>query len=115
MPAEDMWRTFFNPSEALPALGLRADMRNVVDLGCGYGTFSVPATQLIAGTVHAFDIEPEMVRETKRQAELGGVTNAKVQLRDFIRDGTGLPAASGALTRSRAALDRGRGEAGQQR
>lgn len=94
MPPEEMWRTFFNPAETLQALGLRREMENVADFGCGYGTFTIPAARFIAGTVHAFDIEPEMIRETKRKAELSELTNVEVHLRDFIADGTGLPEAS---------------------
>ena len=78
MPAEEMWQTFFSPAETLQALGLRHNMANVVDLGCGYGTFTIPAAQIITGIVHAFDIEPEMVGETKRKAEQAGLPNIKL-------------------------------------
>lgn len=94
MPAEEMWQTFFSPAETLQALGLRRNTANVVDFGCGYGTFTIPAAQLINGTVHAFDIEPEMIEKTKIKAERAGLTNIKLYLRDFITDGTGLSDAS---------------------
>lgn len=94
MPVEEMWQTFFSPTETLQALGLRRGIANVVDFGCGYGTFTIPAAQLIDGTVHAFDIEPEMIEETKRKAERTGLTNIKLYLRDFTTDGTGLSDAS---------------------
>lgn len=94
MPDESMWEQFFDPSRALVLLGLTPAMSSAVDLGCGYGTFTVPAARLIEGTVHAFDIEPEMVRETARRAEEAGLTNVDVHLRDFAADGTGLPDAS---------------------
>jgi len=93
MPAEEVWRAFFDPTEALRALGLRPEMALVAEFGCGYGTFTIPAARLIAGTVHAFDIEPAMVRETKRKAELAGA-DVKVHRRDFVADGTGLPDAA---------------------
>jgi len=93
MPAEKVWRTFFDPAAALRALGLRPEMGVVAEFGCGYGTFTIPAARLIAGTVHAFDIEAEMVRETKRKAELAGA-DVDVHLRDFVADGTGLPDAA---------------------
>ncbi len=94
MPVEKMWQTFFSPTETLQALGLHRSMANVVDFGCGYGTFTIPAAQLINGTVHAFDIEPEMIEETKRKAERTGLANIKLYLRDFITDGTRLSDAS---------------------
>jgi ubiquinone/menaquinone biosynthesis C-methylase UbiE len=94
MPPERMWRTFFRPSETLYALGLRADSANVVDFGCGYGTFTIPAGEIITGTVHAFDIEPVMIEETRRKAERAKLGNIQLYARDFIAEGAGLPDAS---------------------
>ena len=91
MPSEDMWQTFFSPAEALQALGLRREMAHVVDLGCGYGTFTIPAAQITSGTVHAFDFEPDMIEETRRKAEHAGLLNVSLCLRDFVADGTGFP------------------------
>ncbi len=90
MPSEAMWRSFFRPAEALRALGLRADAGNVVDLGCGYGTFTIPAARIVAGTVHAFDIEPSMIQATVRKADAARCLNVRPYLRDFVTDGTGL-------------------------
>lgn len=94
MPAEEMWQTFFSPTETLQALGLRQDMANVVDLGCGYGTFTIPAAQMIAGTVHAFDIESDMIEVTRNKARQHDLNNVRLYQRDFVSDGTGLPDAS---------------------
>lgn len=90
MPSADVWQTFFHPTEALEALGLRSDMEDVVDLGCGYGTFTIPAAQITSGTVHAFDIEPEMIEIARHRAQRAALTNTSFCLRDFVRDGTGL-------------------------
>lgn len=91
MPAEEMWQTFFNPTETLQLLGLKRDTQQAVDLGCGYGTFTVPAARLIQGVVHGFDIEPEMIAETERRAERQSLGNITLHLRDFAEEGTGLP------------------------
>ncbi|MFH0953916.1 MAG: class I SAM-dependent methyltransferase [Verrucomicrobiota bacterium] len=94
MPAEDCWRTFFHPSEVLRQLGLLESDRVVVDLGCGYGTFTIPAARIVSGVVHAYDLEREMIAETKRKAETAGLANIQYHLRDFVSKGTGLPDAS---------------------
>jgi ubiquinone/menaquinone biosynthesis C-methylase UbiE len=94
MPSEEMWQTFFRPADTLQILGLRSNMDHVVELGCGYGTFTIPAAQLITGTVHALDIEPDMIEKTKRRAGQAGLRNIRLYLRDFITDGTGFPDAS---------------------
>ncbi len=91
MPAEEMWQTFFSPTETLHALGLRRDMTTVVDFGCGYGTFTIPSAQIISGTVHAFDIESDMIALTRNKAREHNLNNVHLHSRDFVSDGTGLP------------------------
>ena len=89
-----MWDRFFDPASVLARLGLTPDTSSVVDLGCGYGTFTIPAARLIDGTVHGFDIEPEMIGATGAKAQDAGLTNVQLHLRDFVAEGTGLPDAS---------------------
>jgi SAM-dependent methyltransferase len=91
MPEEEMWQTFFSPRRTLDLLGLKRETRHAVDFGCGYGTFTIPAAQIITGTVHALDIEAARIEETKRRAVGEGLTNIKFYLRDFVAEGTGLP------------------------
>jgi SAM-dependent methyltransferase len=94
MPEEAIWRGFFDPPTILAKLGLTSDCRNVVDFGCGYGTFTVPAARIVQGTVFAFDIEAEMVEATRCKAEIAHAKNVEVMPRDFAAAGTGLPEAS---------------------
>ena len=90
MPAEDLWMTFFDAEVILDRMGLRSLHRDVVDLGCGYGTFSLPATRRTNGSVYAFDVEPDMVRVTRQKAGQLGVENLIVTQRDILSAGTGL-------------------------
>jgi ubiquinone/menaquinone biosynthesis C-methylase UbiE len=94
MPAEEMWDRFFDPANILARLGLTRDTSSVVDLGCGYGTFTIPAARIIGGTVHGFDIEPEMIKAAGSKAKSAGLFNVQLHLRDFVAKGTGLPGAS---------------------
>lgn len=94
MPHEEMWQGFFDPTATLTKLGLSADCECVVDFGCGYGTFSIPAAKMIRGTVHALDLEPEMIASTKAKAVEQRLFNLKVCQRDFVSTGCGLPDAS---------------------
>jgi ubiquinone/menaquinone biosynthesis C-methylase UbiE len=91
MPEESVWQGFFDPRAVLAKLGLAPDCRNVVDFGCGYGTFTIPAAQTVQGTVYALDIEPEMVAATRRKAEAMGLRNIEMRQRDFVAEGCGLP------------------------
>lgn len=91
MPDEQMWCTFFDPEVILSALELTPDIRDAVDFGCGYGTFAIPAAARICGTLHGFDIDPEMVAACEEGARRRGIRNAAFHARDFVADGTGLP------------------------
>src|SRR3990170_4444032 len=84
MPEEEMWREFFDTEAILRLLKLNSSCRDVVEFGCGYGTFTIPAARIVRGTVHALDIEPEMVAITKYKAEAKGLRNVQVCLRDFV-------------------------------
>lgn len=94
MPEEEMWRGFFDPEATLRLLKLTSPCRDVVDFGCGYGTFTIPAARIVRGTVHALDIEPDMVASTLAKAEAEGLRNVRGYVRDFASEGSSLPAAS---------------------
>ena len=48
MPEEEMWREFFDPEAILQLLKLTSACRDVVEFGCGYGTFTIPAARIVA-------------------------------------------------------------------
>jgi cyclopropane fatty-acyl-phospholipid synthase-like methyltransferase len=67
MPQEDYWASFFDVDRALETLLGGTDHRgNLIEFGCGYGTFTLPAARRITGKVTALDIEPEMVASVCR-------------------------------------------------
>ncbi|MEX0654403.1 MAG: class I SAM-dependent methyltransferase [Phycisphaeraceae bacterium] len=90
MPEEVTWASFFDPEQVLTRLQLHPRSRCVVDFGCGYGTFAIPAARRITGVVHALDIDPAMIAATQTRAEAGQLNNIRVQQRDFVAHGTGL-------------------------
>ena len=91
MPEEAWWSTFFDPERILRAFGLGGEAGDVVEFGCGYGTFTLPAARLVSGTVHALDIEPALVETVKEQCSRERIDNVRAQVRDFVEGGTGLP------------------------
>lgn len=93
MPEEGLWRTFFAPEEVLRKLALPTS-GDVLDFGCGYGTFTIPAAHITSGTVHGLDIDAEMVAATQAKAEALELPNVRTRLRDFVAEGTGVADAS---------------------
>jgi SAM-dependent methyltransferase len=90
MPDEEMWDGFFEPVKVLATFGLDRGVQNLVEFGCGYGTFTMAAAGIAAGTVHALDIESEMVDVVRQKCREAGITNVKATVRDFVAQGTGL-------------------------
>ncbi|MCG3147816.1 MAG: Ubiquinone/menaquinone biosynthesis C-methyltransferase UbiE [Verrucomicrobiae bacterium] len=91
MPDEQLWATFFDAPGILDKLSCDDPRADVVEIGCGYGTFTVAAAARTTGTVYALDLEPAMIAETQRKAEATGARNVQTRLRDFVAEGTGLP------------------------
>jgi len=94
MPDETVWARFFDARQILIKLDFTDFEADVVDFGCGYGTFTVAAARLASGTVYALDIETEMIEATAARAASLGLDNVKTAVRDFAATGTGLPDAS---------------------
>lgn len=86
MPSEEYWETLFDIPLILSRLGID-QFHDVAELGCGYGTFSVPIAQAISGTLYAFDIDPEMLGRTRARGE--GLP-IQCEQRDVYLDGFGV-------------------------
>lgn len=94
MPAREVWEAFFDAGAILDRLGVDADVRDLVEFGCGYGTFTVAAAKRVSGRVFSNDIEPGMLAHATEKSVNEGVRNIHFELRDFMADGTGLADAS---------------------
>jgi SAM-dependent methyltransferase len=90
MPNEEMWRGFFDPMKVLSIFGLDKGVGDIVEFGCGYGTFTLPAASMAQGTVYALDIEPEMANIVRQKCLDAKISNIEVMIRDFVAEGTGL-------------------------
>lgn len=90
MPDEEMWSGFFDPAKVLAIFGLDQNVQSLVEFGCGYGTFTLAAAGIAAGTVHALDIESEMVDVVRQKCDEAGIDNVQAEVRDFVAAGTGL-------------------------
>lgn len=91
MPEATYWETFFSPRCILERLDCHGPCGDVVEFGCGYGSFTIPAAQLVSRSVYALDIESEMVAQTLCKAREVGSTNVVAEVRDFVATGCGRP------------------------
>jgi len=90
MSEELEWSKFFDPIKILKAMGLNKRIKDVADLGCGYGTFTIPTAKLVSGKVYAIDIDPKMIAVVKDKIRNNAVNNVKTIVRDLLSKGSGL-------------------------
>jgi len=90
MPPQDYWDSFFDVGHILDALLLDSSRRDVLEFGCGYGTFTLPAARRISGKLFALDLDSAMLEVTRSNAMQVGLDNIEYRLRDFVAAGSGL-------------------------
>lgn len=91
MPEQSYWEQFFEPDAMLDALLGPAKIEgDGFEIGCGYGTFTLPAARRTQGVLHAFDIEDEMIQAARQRCGRAGL-EPEFHLRDVFEAGTGLP------------------------
>ena len=61
MPEETKWNDFFDIDFILSELSIDSKIVDLVEIGSGYGTFTIPTAKLIRGRLFAYDIENEMI------------------------------------------------------
>ena len=89
MPAEDHWSSFFTPEALLARLGLDRARGPVVDVGCGYGTFTLPIARLTGQQVLGLDIEADLIERLEDRARRSGLTRVRGIVRDVAANGIG--------------------------
>ncbi len=89
MPPIDLWESYFDATGIIAALAGPGVHGDVVEFGCGYGTFTIPMARRTSGTVYALDIDPLMVSATTGRAEHAALRNVVVERRDFVARGSG--------------------------
>lgn len=94
MPDEGYWETLFDVTAVMDRLEIDGRTVDAVELGCGYGTFTLPVAGEISGILRTFDIDPEMIARTRQRALSARVQNIVAELRDVFADGFGVPDAS---------------------
>ncbi|MBU1011347.1 MAG: class I SAM-dependent methyltransferase [Bacteroidetes bacterium] len=94
MPDEPVWSSFFEPEMVLKAMLVDEHIDDLCEIGCGYGTFTLPAARIIGGELFGFDIEAAMVAVVNQKLLAGRISNVRLAVRDVLKLTTGLESAS---------------------
>jgi hypothetical protein len=57
MPDESFWETLFHVNLILDRLEIDKRVGEMVELGCGYGTFTLLVARRVSGTLRTYDID----------------------------------------------------------
>jgi ubiquinone/menaquinone biosynthesis C-methylase UbiE len=90
MPDETYWNSLFDIPTIVDWLHIEKLHDPIVEIGCGYGTFTVPIAKKARSNVLAYDIDPLMIAAARRNVRAAGVTNVIFEERDIFERGTGL-------------------------
>ncbi len=95
MPDEAYWDSFFDADRLVEILvSPHARQGDVVEFGSGYGTFTISVAKKILGIIYGFDIENDLIALVAKKCERLGLENVRLETRDFVDHGTGLPDSS---------------------
>ena len=72
-------------------LNIDSQITDLVEIGSGYGTFTIPAARLIQGKLYAFDIEDEMIDILNQKIQNKQIDNIRLEKRDILAHSTALP------------------------
>ncbi len=86
MPEEAYWNSLFDIPLILDWLNVDKAAGPIVEIGCWYGTFTVPIAMQTQSGVYAFDIEPSMIEIAKKRVQESGIGNVSFFLRDVLAD-----------------------------
>jgi len=87
MPEREFWESLFDPDSFIGQLFPDADLHDVAEFGCGYGTFTIPLAKRITGHVFALDLDSEMLKATYQAARDQSIDNITILQCDFLSDG----------------------------
>jgi len=90
MPVENIWASFFNVDLILSELQINSDIKDLVEVGCGYGTFTIPSAKRITGSIYAFDIERDMLNIVQQKLKNEHIENVILEQKDVLNQTTGL-------------------------
>jgi len=90
MPDDKLWNDFFDTDLILSELQIDSQINDLVEIGSGYGTFTIPTARLLKGKLFAFDIENEMIDYLREKLSNHKIDNVILEQRDILTQTTGL-------------------------
>lgn len=87
MPDEKYWETLFNVESIVSWIKPELFKLPVIEVGGGYGTFTIPIAQKLKTKIVSYDIEDEMINRIKSRFEEKHLLNIFPRKRDVVDQG----------------------------
>ncbi|EPG74965.1 methyltransferase domain protein [Leptospira fainei serovar Hurstbridge str. BUT 6] len=87
MPGEAYWESLFSVDTILEKMKINSDLQDVVEIGFGYGTFTIPVAKIIKGKIIAFDIDESLVPGFKNRIDKLNIRNIEYKIKDVLVEG----------------------------
>lgn len=91
MPDQELWESFFSAGEIIQSFGLDKVNGNILDMACGYGTFTVPLAKMTETTIYAVDIDSEYTENIQSEISKNNFNHVKVIHADITDNNFHLP------------------------
>lgn len=88
MPTEQLWQNFFDPATILSQMEIDRQVNTLLDIGCGYGTFLLPAAKLVNSKVVGIDIDTDMIEVCREKVRIARITNVELINGDICSEAT---------------------------
>jgi len=97
MPEQNKWDTFFTPTDIISKFNLHKTDKAIVDIGCGYGTFTIPLAKIISQNVYAVDINDVFLEKIKVESKRYSIKNIIPIKDDVFENKLNLPENVGSI------------------
>lgn len=88
MPEAKYWESLFSIDKIMFEMEIDHHLKDVVEIGTGYGTFTIPTSKQISGTLYTYDIEEQCIYFSKKVADEQGRTNIQFIVQDILEQPT---------------------------
>lgn len=87
MPDEIYWESLFNIENIISWINPGLFDLPVIEVGGGYGTFTIPIARKIKTNLISYDIEEEMIKRIKARSKEVKISNVLLRKRDVVEQG----------------------------
>lgn len=87
MPDVIYWESLFNVPLILKKMNVTNEIQTLIEVGSGYGTFTIPTSKLIGGKIKAYDIEDYMISFLSDRIAKSDTQNIDLTKCDLLANG----------------------------